>query len=319
MIQRSTTSKALALVLAALTVLATSPFSVTETFAASPLGSLVTTGRVRVGSASAPTGTTIFSGDRIEAEEAPALVNLSSGSRMQLAKAAVTLSRRGDTLVLDATRGLVRFNIKKGEQLQINAGRYSFTSAAGGAHVGELGLNQNGQIVLAVSEGLLAGSDTAKGERIEITPEHPMMMLDQSGQGSLTRGGKTLTDTSKNWQPNEHRGKCVVAGGEAYHIDGNTANTLTVRGAWKLTTGSYDYKITDCTRDALIAAGATAGAASAAATGAAAGAAAAGAAAGAAGGVSAATVGIVAAAVAGAVGIGLGIREAVSEDSPSNR
>ena len=320
--QRSLFTKATAALLASLILLVTAPFSLAETLATSPLGAMTTSGKVTVGNSVASTGTTIFSGDRIVTQEAPALINFSSGSRVEMTKAAATFTRQGGVLAVQATNGLLRFNFEKGENVSIKAGKYNLSSAGNGTvHAGELGVNKNGQVVMALNKGVFAAHNTVTGERTEITPNSPLMMLDQSGQGSLSRGGKTLSDASKSWQMNELKGKCVVSGGEAHVISGNTGNTLTIRDSWKLNTGSYDYTVTDCTREALVAAGATAAAAGAAASagGAAAGAAAAGAGAAGAG---SATAAVVVAVVAGAVGAGVAIKEATEDDddrSPSSR
>jgi hypothetical protein len=320
--QRSLFTRATAVLLASLILTATAPFSPAETLATSPLGAVTTSGKVTVGNSVASTGTTIFSGDRVVTNEAPALINFSTGSRVEMTKAAATFTRQGGVLSVQASNGLLRFNFEKGENVSIKAGKYNLSSAGNGtAHAGELGLNKNGQVVMALNKGVFAAYNTVTGERSEITPNTPLMMLDQSGQGSLSKGGRTLSDASKSWQMNELKGKCVVASGEAHVIQGNTGNTLTIRGDWDLNTGSYDYTVTDCTREALIAAGATAASAGAAAAagGAAAGAAAAGA--GAAGAAAGATVAVVAAVIAGAVGAAVAIKEATDDDerSPSSR
>jgi hypothetical protein len=227
-----------------------------------------------------------------------------------MTKAAATLSRQGKTLFVQASEGLLRFNFLKGEEVQINAGRYNFTAVGkDSAHVGELGVNRNGQVVLAVNEGIFASLNTVSGERTAVFPNNPLQAIELEGQGTVTKGGKTLTDTSKFYKADELKGKCIVAGGEAYPIVSNTATVITIKGSWKLNSGTYEYKIADCTKDALIAAGASAGAASAAAAGAAAGAAAAGIS-------TAAVVGIVAG-VAAAVGVGVGVYTATK--SPSSR
>jgi hypothetical protein len=313
MIERSAATKTLAVFASLLTLIVTAPFSFGETFAATPLGVIMTPGTIIVGNSVAPTGTTIFAGDRVAATSAPALINLTSGSRIEMTKAVAALSRQGETLVVQASEGLLRFNFLKGEEVRVHAGRYNFTAVGkDSAHVGELGLNQNGQVVLAVSEGMFDSLNTVSGERTVVSPSTPLQATELEGKGALTKGGTTLTDTSKAYKADALKGKCIVAGGEAYPIASNTATVITIKGSWKLNSGTYDYKIADCDKDALIAAGATATAAGTAA----AAAAAAGAAAAAAGISTAAVVGIVAGAAA-AVGIGVGVYTATK--SPSSR
>jgi len=237
---------------------------------------------------------------------------------MELAKAAATFSRQGETLVVNASNGLLRFNFKKGEPVQINAGRYQFTSLGNGtAHEGELGLNQNGQIAMALTEGVFTAMNTVNGEAFEVSPSSPMLMLDQEGTGKLARGGKTLTDQPKMWRANELKGLCIVVGQEAYSILSNTANTITINGTWKSANGSVSYKVVSCDKDSLMAAGASAGAASAAAVGTAAGAAATGAGA-ASGTVSGTTIAVIGG-VAAAAGIASAIVVSQQEKSPSSR
>src|SRR3974377_1333597 len=136
---RTGPSKAvLSVFLMLLTIVVTAPFSLAETFAAAPLGAIVTPGKVKVGGSVAPTGTTLFAGDQVSASEAPALIQFNGGSRVEMTKAAGTFSRKGNALVVQANQGLLRFNFKRGEEVQINAGRFQFTSVGNGtAHNGE--------------------------------------------------------------------------------------------------------------------------------------------------------------------------------------
>jgi hypothetical protein len=304
--------KVLALFLSLSTMVVTVPFSLAEGSAAIPLGTVVTKGSVTIGKSAAPTGTTVFAGDQVTSSQ-PALINFNSGSRIEMTKAAATFARQGNTLVVQASQGLMRFSFNKGEDVRINAGSYEFTGGANSSRVGELGLNRNGQVVLTLTEGTFSALNTATNSRTEVSPNRPLMVLTQSGQGSLTKNGKSIADASKSYQSNELKGKCVVSGDEAYQIGSNTATVIAIKGAWKKDSGTYEYKVTDCTKEALAAAGASAAAASAAATTVAAGgAAAAGAAAGgAAAATAAATTAAVVAGVGGAVGLGVGIHNAV--------
>jgi len=317
MVRRPMQIKVLALFLSLSTMIVTLPFSLAEG-AATPLGTVVTKGSVTIGKSAAPTGTTVFAGDQVASTQ-PALINFSSGSRVEITKAAATFALQGNTLVVQASQGLMRFSFNKGEDVRINAGDFQFTGGASSNRVGELGLNRSGQVVLNLTEGSFAALNTATGARSEVIPSRPLMALAQTGKGNLTQSGKTLTDAGKTFQANELKGKCVVSGQEAYQITGNTGTVISIKGAWKQNSGSVAYQVTDCTKEALTAAGASAAAASAAATTAAAGgAAAAGAATAATAGMSAAAVaGVVVAGAALATGLGVGLYEA--EKSQSSR
>jgi hypothetical protein len=183
MVQRAISMRALAVALSFLAVIMTVPFSPAEALSAFPLGAVVTPGNVTVGNTAAPTGTTIFAGDRV-ASDGSALINLNSGSRIEMTKAAATFDRQGNTLVVQAKEGLLRFNFIKGEKVQINAGKYAFASANDSAHVGELGLDRNGQIVMNVTEGVFTTLNTATGVRSEASPNRPVVMMDQAGKSA---------------------------------------------------------------------------------------------------------------------------------------
>jgi hypothetical protein len=309
MVCPSAVRKSLSVVVSILTIFVTVPCSVAETLAASPLGVIVTQGTVTVGNSIAPTGTTVFAGDRVAATSQPALINFSSGGRIEMTKAVATLSREGNTLVVKPVEGLLRFNFVKGEEVRINAGRYNFTAVGkDSAHTGELGLNRNGQIVLSMTEGVFNSIDTASGQQTEVTPNKPLRATDLQGKGTVSKGGNALTDASKAYTVDVLNQKCIVVEKEAHPIASNNATVITIKGSWKLNSGAYDYKVTDCTRDALIAAGASAAAAGAAAGAATGGAVAAGLS-------TAAAIGI--AGGAAALGVGLGVYE--STKSPSSR
>jgi len=190
MVRRFIAVKALAAVISLLMVVVTAPFSLAETVAAAPLGAVVTAGSVTVGDAAAPTGTTIFAGDRV-ASDGPALIALNGGSRIEMTKAAATFSRQGGTLTVQANQGLLRFNFVKGENVRIKAGKYTFTSTNDSAHVGELGLTRDGEIAMNVTEGSFAALDTSTGTTSEASLGNPVVAAnpgDGSQKGAATAG-----------------------------------------------------------------------------------------------------------------------------------
>lgn len=239
------------------------PFSMAEAVSTGPLGSIVSTGSAVIGSSAAPTGTTIFPGDRI-ASESPALINLKSGSRIEITKATAHFDRNGDALLLQMDEGLLRFSFKKGEEVQIKAGDYRFTAVGDSGHTGELGMNRRGQIAMNVMEGSFKVMNTANGSRTEASVGTPFAVMDQTGRGQISSKGQTVEDTFLSLGPDELKGQCIVAGSEAYAISGNTENTITVNGSWKLKTGEYTYQVVECTEEAMMQAGASREAAKAA-------------------------------------------------------
>ena len=68
-----------------------------------------------------------------------------------------------------------------------------------------------------------------------------------TGNGSLTSGGSTFTDSSAEFEPDRFINSILnvrnSAGNtvESYKVTGNTVNTITVDGEWSLDSGSYGY------------------------------------------------------------------------------
>ncbi len=179
MVCRLVRSRISALFLSLSTISFGAQFSIAGTVAALPLGTIITQGSVTVGNAAAPTGTTIFAGDKVSSSQ-PTLINFSTGSRMEITKAAATFSRQGKILIVKADQGLLRFSFKKGESVQIHAGKFQITGISDSSHVGELGLNSNGQIVMTVTEGTFSALNTETGTATEVTPTKPLAAADQS-------------------------------------------------------------------------------------------------------------------------------------------
>lgn len=244
------------LLLLLLLLLVTASFSQAETVAAAPLGSIVASGYATIGNAAAPTGTTIFAGDQVTSKE-PALIYFTSGSRIEMTKATANFSRHGKALVVQVDQGLLRFNFNKGEEVQIDAGEYRFTTVSNIGHTGELGLNRSGQIAMNVLDGTFKVLNTATGKQTEVSSNSPFEVMAQSGQGSVSRNGESLTDRSLILKPNELKGKCVVVRSKAYAIKGNSDTDIKINGTWDLKTGKYAYKVVECTEEAMIQAGAS--------------------------------------------------------------
>ena len=168
-----------------LTIIATVPFTLAETVAASPLGTIASNGSVTVGNSIASTGTTFFAGDKVTSVQ-PALINFETGSRIEMTKAAAAFNRQGKTIVVQADQGLLRFNFKKGESIQINAGKFQFIGGDDSARIGELGLDGKGQMVMTMTEGRFDAVNTETGARMEVSPTKPLECYD-SGQRSSRR------------------------------------------------------------------------------------------------------------------------------------
>jgi hypothetical protein len=192
MVYRSLLVKTLSMVLALLAIFVTAPFTPAETVAASLLGTIVTSGTVTVGNVSAPTGTTVFTGDKVTSIQ-PAMINFDSGSRIEMTKAAATFARQGKTIVVQSDQGLLRFNFKKGESVQINAGKFQFTGGTDTNRVGELGVNPSGQLVMTMTEGTLLALNTATGVQTLVSSVKPLAVTNPAAAvaaaGSVASAG----------------------------------------------------------------------------------------------------------------------------------
>jgi len=234
----------------------TTPFSAAETTVSYPLGAIASSGHATIGNEAASTGTTVFAGDRVTSKD-PVLIHFNSGSRIEMTKATANFARQGRALVVQVDKGLLRFNFNKGEQVQIDAGEYRFTTVSEIRNSGELGLNHRGQIAMNIVDGAFNVLNTATGRQTEVTANSPFAVMDQGGQGSVTRNNPLLSDRSLTLAPDELKGKCVVAGSEAYAILGNSESEITINGKWDLRTGNYSYKVVECTEETMIRAGAS--------------------------------------------------------------
>jgi hypothetical protein len=257
--------KLAAVFLSLIIVVSTAPFTLAE-MGMAPLGTLTSGGNVTVGTTAATSGTTIFAGDRVASSQ-PALIDLGNGSRIELTRADATFDREGNILVIRADEGLLRFHFNENQNVIIDAGAYRLTSEKSSVNSGEIGLNRNGQMVVEVRQGALKALNRDTGEIVRALPGHPLI-LTQSGEGFVTQNGSSLTDASKMFKINELKGMCVVGGSEAYPIVGNSDSMITIKGAWQLNSGYHKYTVTECTKEAMMNAGATESAAAAAAKGA---------------------------------------------------
>jgi hypothetical protein len=227
-----------------------------------PIGSLATSGTIAIGNVPAPTGTAIFSGDHLSAQDSAALIRFGSGSSVVLNQgAAAMISRRQTALLVKAEKGIIGFHFIPREEARIEAGRYIFTASANDkAKVGELAIGPDGAIALSLSSGSFSTRDTKYGKSFDVYADSqagPGSL--PTGKGTLVNDTNTLIDTTKSWPENSLRNKCIVARGEAHRIVANKATTLTLVGTWLLFSGAYEYKITDCTEQALADSGAAIG------------------------------------------------------------
>ncbi|HTY62200.1 MAG TPA: hypothetical protein VMG30_08060 [Acidobacteriota bacterium] len=86
---------------------------------------------------------------------------------------------------------LLRFNFKQGLSVQINAGKFRFTGGTDSERIGELGVNQSGQLVMTMTKGSFKALNAETGESLDVTPA-ALMTVPGAGPKAATAGaGKT--------------------------------------------------------------------------------------------------------------------------------
>ena len=227
-----------------------------------PIGRLATPGTVSVSNALAPTGTALFSGDRLLAQNSPAFIRFRSGSSVVLPRgSAATIYRKETGLLIQAEKGTLGFHIVPREKARIEAGRYTLTASARDvAEVGELVVGADGRIAMALSSGSFSAFEAKSGKSFDVSAQNSGQSGLQSAEsGSLVNDTNTFSDPAQRWSANGLMGKCIVARGEAHRILSNEATILTLQGTWLLFSDTYKYAITECTPQALADAGAVIG------------------------------------------------------------
>ncbi len=233
--------KATAILLAFVLLSCNMPLSLAEAASSGPIASLFTSTSASIDTVNAPTGTSIFAGDRIQAKHSPALIRFFNGSAVQMTGADASFNLQGDALLIHAESGLLSFNIKEYETT-ITAGPFKiFSQLPGKTHAGILGLN-NRRIVMSVDEGLFACVDTRTNYMFNVSPEAPLL-LQSYGRGDIQKGGNTLADPGKSWKIDELKGSYINIRDEYHEILSNSQTMIEIKGTWRLETGSYDYML----------------------------------------------------------------------------
>jgi hypothetical protein len=65
-------------------------------------------------------------------------------------------------------------------------------------HVGEVGLNGRGQMVMRMAVGVFRALNINTGETTQVFPSRPLVVATQSGQGHLVKG-ENVSETHQNF------------------------------------------------------------------------------------------------------------------------
>jgi hypothetical protein len=224
-------NKIIAAFLCALTISVILPFSFGGASVALPIGKTASSGTVSIAGSTAPSGTAVFSGERVVAQGAPALIALRQGGSILLGEgAAATFSQNGGFLVIQAYMGTLSFNFLPGGQIRIQAGSRSYVASESGS-VGEIAVTPEGGSAVSVASGSLTAFDSSASA------------AQLQNKGNLTKGSDSFTDPNAHWASNSLQGGVLDVGGRQYKIVSNTEKTIRIQGTFALDTGSYNYSI----------------------------------------------------------------------------
>ena len=230
MLACSLRKKAFSAFLCNLTILLILPFAFGGVSIALPIGKMTSSGIVSISGFKVPSGTAVLSGERIVAQEAPALIAFWNGSSVLLSEdATATFSRNANLLLIQAHSGTIGFNLLPGEKARIQAGSRSYGASESGS-VGEIIVTPAGGSSVTVTAGSLFALDVAASAA-------------QSQGGNLTRGGDSFTDPTAHWTADELKGSHLGIGRRRFKIVSNTDKTIRIKGTFPLDTGSYSYSI----------------------------------------------------------------------------
>jgi hypothetical protein len=233
MFTRSLHNRLFASSLSALTLLVIIPFSLGGTSAALPIGQTTSSGVVSIAGSTAPSGTVVFSGERVMAQEAPALISFRQGGSVLLNEGAgATFSRNGDVLLIQASNGTMSFNLPAGEKVRIQAGSHNYVSSESGS-VGEITMVPEGAPSVLVASGNLYALNAAAS--VAAAQDQP--------KGNLTKGSNSFTDPNAKWKPDQYKNYGLLINGKQFTVVSNTEKTIKIKETFSLNTGTYSYSI----------------------------------------------------------------------------
>jgi hypothetical protein len=228
-------NKVIASFLGALTIIVLLPLAFGDMPNGLPIGKTASSGIVSIAGSTAPSGTVVFSGERVVAQDSPALISFRQGGSILLGEGAgAKFSRNGDLLLIQADSGTMSFNLPPGEKVRIQAGSRSYVSSESGS-VGEITVAPNGESALSVASGKLYALNTATSGT----------QTQENKKGNLTKGGNSFSDPNANWKPDELVNRNLKINGKPFTIVSNTEKTIKIKETFSLDTGVYVYSISE--------------------------------------------------------------------------
>ena len=157
------------------------------------VGVVQSSGAVYLDNSAVKAGTEIMSGDRLETSSTSATVALPMGSMVLLEpRSAVTMSRLPDGVHISLDRGSVAYSAAASEGVRIQADGVTVSPKSAGEGTGEMALNADGSLHLAVRSGSMLVADlqadpvtVRAGQFINVSPRAA-----QNDRAGTAAGGK---------------------------------------------------------------------------------------------------------------------------------
>jgi hypothetical protein len=224
-------NKVFASFLSALTIFIILPFAFSGIPVGLPIGKTASSGIVSIAGSTAPSGTVVFSGERVVAQDAPALIAFRQGGSVLLNEgASAKFSRKSDLLMIQADGGTISFNLPPGEKVHIQAGSRSYVSSESGS-IGEIKVTTDSESIVSVTSGKLYAINAATG----------VAQTQEIKKGNLTKGGNSFTDPNARWKPDEYANFSIKINGKPFTIVSNTEKTIKIKETFTMDTGTYSY------------------------------------------------------------------------------
>ncbi len=141
-----------------------------------PLGSLASSGTVRVSGVSVPSGTVVFAGDTIEAEQSSAVVTLREGDSVVLGvNASVRVSQAENGRAIELLRGMSRVQLHSRDVRLVASNWTLQPDLRTGRATADVVRTSEGTVSLNVRDGALVARNSA-GKRVLVASGRPALL-----------------------------------------------------------------------------------------------------------------------------------------------
>lgn len=163
------------------------------------LGQLITKGSVAyIDNSPIPSGTTLLAGDKIRALNAPALISLSNGGRVELAPNTVlSVSGEGHALTLTQSSGKSRFTVPKNVSLVLTTPKGSVKSVSAAQHFSGVLTVEANRVTFSSESGEFAVTDPNSSKATTVNAGESATVPEAEGASSANKGSGTPSSASQ--------------------------------------------------------------------------------------------------------------------------